>query len=180
MVALLVLLPAATAAQPPSPSVAEIEARLPSLAGAERTEALVSLTERLEGDEPRKALAYGAQALDAAGTTLDYAQRIRVLTGLTWAHMTLSQYGEAVARGNEALRLAEEQGDANAQGEALNLLGSTRSARATPRARSATSLGRWGPRPRAEAKPPARWPSTTSASCTRPTWPTTSAGSTTT
>jgi diguanylate cyclase (GGDEF)-like protein len=136
MVALLVLLPALGAAQTPSPAgagatgaAAEIEARLPRLSGPARVDALVELTERLESDDPKKTLAYGAEAL-AAG--LDPAQRIRVLTSLCWAHMTLSQYDQAVARGEEALGVADRQGDASARGEALNLLGSIAQRRGDP------------------------------------------------
>jgi two-component system, cell cycle response regulator len=131
VVALLFLLPSVAGAQPSS-SVSEIEARLPSLAGRERAEALARLADLLESDDPKKALAHGAQALDAPPADLDDARRVRVLTAMSWAHMTLSQYDQAVARGEEALRLAEKSGDPNGRAEALNHLGSIAQRRGDP------------------------------------------------
>ena len=110
MAALLLGIASAVAGQQPS-SVAEIEANLPALAGRDRARALAQLTELIQSDDPRKALAYGAQALDAPAGDLDYGARITTLTSMAWAHHLLSQYDEAVARAERALRLAEEHGD---------------------------------------------------------------------
>jgi hypothetical protein len=58
MAALLFLVAAVVGAQPPS-SVGEIEASLPALTGRERAAALARLTELIQSDDPKKALAYG-------------------------------------------------------------------------------------------------------------------------
>ena len=131
MAALLVLTASAAGAQESS-SVAQIEARLPALAGAERAGALARLTELLQSDDPRKALAYGAQALAASSRELDRNQRFTTLTSMSWAHRTLSQYDEAVARGEEALRLADEYADLSQRADALNHLGSIARRRGDP------------------------------------------------
>jgi len=131
MAALLFLFAPIAGAQSP-PSVAEIEAKLPRLAGRERAAALARLTELLQSDDPKKALAYGAQALQASPQDLDHAQRFTTLTSMSWAHRTLSQYEEAVARGEQALHLAEEAGNQAERADALNHLGSIAQRRGDP------------------------------------------------
>ena len=123
MAVLLVLVASVVRAQP-TPSVAEIEASLPGLVGSARADALARLTELIQSDDPKKALAYGAQALEAPSGDLDYEKRMTTLTSMAWAHMILSEYGEAIARGEQALRLAEQRADANGRADALNHLGS--------------------------------------------------------
>jgi len=89
MAALLFLVAAVVGAQPPS-SVGEIEASLPALVGRERAGALAQLTELIQSDDPKKALAYGAQALKASPRELDYGNRIATLTSMAWAHQRAS------------------------------------------------------------------------------------------
>jgi two-component system cell cycle response regulator len=134
LAALFVVIASAAAAQPPSSasSVAEIEARLPTLASPDRARALAELTELLQSDDPKKALTYGALALEAPTQDLDYAERVSTLSSMAWAHMTLSQYDEAIARGEQGLRLAEEHGDENGRADALNHLGSIAQRRGDP------------------------------------------------
>jgi diguanylate cyclase (GGDEF)-like protein len=129
--AFLVLVAPIAGAQSP-PSAAEIEARLPALAGRERAAALAQLTELLQSDDPKKALAYGAQALEASPRELDHRQRFTTLTSMSWAHRTLSQYEDAVARAEQALRLAEEAGNQGERADALNHLGSIARRRGDP------------------------------------------------
>jgi len=131
-IALLLFLVAPIAGAQSPPSATEIEARLPALAGRERAAALAQLTELLQSDDPKKALAYGAQALEAPSPELDHAQRFTTLTSMSWAHRALSQYDEAVARAEQALRLAEETGDQGERADALNHLGSIARRRGDP------------------------------------------------
>jgi diguanylate cyclase (GGDEF)-like protein len=130
--AALLLLLASVARAQPSSSVAEIEARLPTLGGRERAEALARLTELIQGDDPKKALTYGAQALDASPRELNHARRITTLTSMSWAHMMLSEYEDAVARGEQALKLAEDHGHESGRADALNHLGSIAQRRGDP------------------------------------------------
>src|SRR6266849_3123411 len=89
MAGLLFLIASVVGAQQPS-SVAEIEASLPALVGRERAGALARPTERIESDDPKKARAYGAQALQGSPRELDYGKRITTLSSMSWAHITLS------------------------------------------------------------------------------------------
>src|SRR5262245_39802009 len=107
--ALLLVLSGATALAQ-TETAAQLEARLPTLAGTEKARALARLAKLLESEDPKRSLVFGQQALEAAPLE-DRALRADILAELAWAQMMLSQYPEAVASGEESVRLSRELRD---------------------------------------------------------------------
>src|SRR5262249_38331006 len=64
-----------------------LEAKLPSLSGAERAQALTALTDLLKNDQPRKAIAYGREALAWYATHPTPTDDVRTLNEIAWAYM---------------------------------------------------------------------------------------------
>jgi diguanylate cyclase (GGDEF)-like protein len=118
--AVFLLAAVAIAAQP---RVDDLEKRLPALAGAERARALTELTGLLNNDNPRKAIAYGNEALAWYAAHPDPHEEAHTLAILAWAHMILSDYPTAIATAEKGRALAVKNGDAEGQAHALNSLG---------------------------------------------------------
>ena len=101
---LLTLLVAAAASAQPRAS--DLESRLPALTGVERAHALTELTELLNNDAPRKAIAYGNEALAWYDGHPDPAREVDTLAIIAWGYMILSDYQTAVASAEKGRLLA--------------------------------------------------------------------------
>ena len=118
---LLTLLVAAAASAQPRGE--DLESRLPALTGAERAHALTELTELLNNDAPRKAIAYGNEALAWYAGHPDPAREVDTLALIAWGYMILSDYQTAVASAEKGRLLAKQHGNQSGEAHALNSLG---------------------------------------------------------
>ena len=105
------------------PAVCALEAHLPSLTGAVRAHALTDLTDQLKNDNPKKAIAYGTEALAYYAAHPEPAYEVRTLDEIAWAYMIASDYPNATAMATKGRNLAEKTGDVKGLARALNNLG---------------------------------------------------------
>src|SRR5437899_11034701 len=87
---LLLSTTASARAQPAAGAPGVIEAQLPSLSGAARAHALTDLTDQLKNDSPKKAIAYGTEALAYYAAHPQPAYEVRTFDELAWAYMIAS------------------------------------------------------------------------------------------
>jgi len=88
----------------------EVAARLPSLQGDERLEALVRLTDAYRSADPERALALGDQGIALADSLSRTTAKVACLNETAWALMELGRYEPAMARAREGEALAREWG----------------------------------------------------------------------
>ena len=117
---LLTLIAAVPSAQS---RVDDLEKRLPGLVGTERALVLTDLTGLLNNDAPRKAIAYGNEALAWYATHPDPVKEAHTLAVIAWAYMILSDYPTAIASAEKGRALARQHGDLSGEADALNSLG---------------------------------------------------------
>jgi diguanylate cyclase (GGDEF)-like protein len=110
----------------------ELERALPTLTGVARARALARLTDVYKGDEPARALAYGAEALRIFAHTPDDSAHVATLDEMAWAYMTLAQYDSAVALAERGRRLAERTGQQQGLARAISNLGTIAERRGDP------------------------------------------------
>jgi diguanylate cyclase (GGDEF)-like protein len=135
-VILAVLGRAAAAQAPASPpsaaTVAELEQRLPTLAGVARARALATLTDGYKLDQAAKAVAAGSEALRLFATFPDSSAQVLTLNELAWAYMTLGKYDQAVAHAERGRALARAIGDSAGIARGTSNLGSIAQRRGDP------------------------------------------------
>lgn len=102
---------------------AELEARLPGLAGVERVRALAELTEAYRSTAPSKAVEFAESALAMAAAYPDGIAEVRALNERAWALMELGRYDEAVASAEAGLVRAREALVRRGEARAMNNLG---------------------------------------------------------
>ncbi|MHB1224966.1 MAG: tetratricopeptide repeat protein, partial [Gemmatimonadaceae bacterium] len=129
---LLLLLFAAPLAAQSRQSTAELEARLPALAGVERARVLASLTDAFKADQPARALALGGEALRLFAVHDDPVPHVKTLNEMAWAFMTLGEYDAAVSHARAGQRMAERVGDLRGQARSLSNQGSMAQRRGDP------------------------------------------------
>jgi len=101
----------------------ELESKLSTLKDAERARTLTELTDRLKNDKPRKAIAYGTEALAWYASHADPVNEVRTLDEIAWAYMIVSDYPQAIASAEKGRDLAERRGDRKGLARAINNLG---------------------------------------------------------
>lgn len=131
---MLAAAPLATAplAAQPRESTAQIEERLPTLAGLERARALASLTDALKADQPARALAFGDEALRLFALHDDPVAHVKTLNEMAWAYMTLGRYDSALTHARAGQRMAEQVGDRRGEARSLSNQGSMAQRRGDP------------------------------------------------
>ncbi len=91
--------------------------------GAARARTLAMLTDALRQDQPEEALTHGEEALSLFARHPDPEWEVRTLNEMAWAHMTLSDYANAVAFAHKGRDLAERHHDQSGRARAVNNLG---------------------------------------------------------
>ncbi|HEU4630348.1 MAG TPA: tetratricopeptide repeat-containing diguanylate cyclase [Gemmatimonadaceae bacterium] len=123
----------AVAAPPPrAQAPAAPDAPPPALSDAARGRALARLVDAYKGDEPARALAYGAEALRIFARMPDDSAHVATLDEMAWAYMTLAQYDSAVAYAERGRRLAERAGQRPGLARAISNLGTIAQRRGDP------------------------------------------------
>ena len=108
---------------PPTLDVEALERALTASQGDTRLHLLAQLVEAYRNADPRKAVAYGDEALALPISRSLPAIRIQILNETSWALRVLGQYPRAQQLATQALALAEDHQDILGQARALNNLG---------------------------------------------------------
>jgi signal transduction histidine kinase len=98
----------------------EKENRLHETSGKERVELLVELTEHFRELEPKKALAYGSEALELLREFPDPRRQVVLVNDLGHVHRKQGNLEEARGYLEQARELAQKIGDENGYAEALH------------------------------------------------------------
>lgn len=104
-------------------SAADLESRLPTLAGVERVRALAKLVDLKKLDQPEQALKYGVEALQLLRSYPDPASHVTVLNELLWPHMAAGRYDSATFYADSGRRVAHAIGDKLGEARALSNMG---------------------------------------------------------
>src|SRR5262249_9077155 len=78
---------------------------------------------RSKHDQPRKAIAYGREALAWYATHPTPTDDVRTLNEIAWAYMIVSDYAHATESAEQGQTLARSRGDRKGEARALNNLG---------------------------------------------------------
>ena len=101
----------------------QLTTQLTGQTGAARARTLAMLTDALRQDKPEAALTHGREALSLFAQHPDPVWEVRTLNEMAWAHMTLSDYVNAVAFAHKGRDLAERHHDRGGRARAVNNLG---------------------------------------------------------
>jgi len=106
-----------------SPELKKMESALPSQSGMKRIRTLVFLTDKYCGEDPKKAIELGTEALSLLDPASAENLRSSIFYSLGMAYASIGEYGKSLEYCNKCLKISKETGDKKRKAQSLNLIG---------------------------------------------------------